>query len=525
MLTAAGSVIPGFGNVSGFLAGTAIDLIYGKDINKLVDYVADLFDDNKIYVFTCPNCGYSWTRKEEDLIFDSDEDGYTESYSESVCSSEALVEEFKEKFDDFLERVDAAIVNALSTKELTAEMAVEGDAIREVDEATASQYYYLAGLCSLLYAKEHASDPDASEFAVCAEAYLARANSLLPDNEYELMQQAAMSLAAKTPEECVNVGTLDTANYQFPDVTLFEEDWLISIYEYCRFHSMYVADVCATRTDEGQFGDEFYLKLWKPGLKFQDKDYRMYSNVNVARYCTDREDGENVTYEESNALNAVVTTSGYSIDTCDVEDLFDRAWLEGCVYYAESVVEKVNPYVAPHVKGQLSILERISELGDCYPVMLACYALGRYYEKGIGVEKNLAKARMYYQKAGCEKELARLENETSASAESCSLSENEAEYAEEVKVCLENGEISNGERRLLEKLRVKLGISDDRAAEIEASLSDPQLTEAEQEYVDGYNECLRESGVITSGERRLLNKLRITLGISESRAEELEKIN
>lgn len=67
VLTAAGSVIPGFGNVSGFIAGTAIDIIYGKDINKLVDYVADQFDDNKIYTFTCPKCGNVWMRNEDEL--------------------------------------------------------------------------------------------------------------------------------------------------------------------------------------------------------------------------------------------------------------------------------------------------------------------------------------------------------------------------------------------------------------------------------------------------------------------------
>ena len=69
VLSAAGSVIPGFGTVSGFIAGTAIDVIYGKDINKLVDKVADAFDDNKIYVFTCPNCGHTWTRHEDELMY------------------------------------------------------------------------------------------------------------------------------------------------------------------------------------------------------------------------------------------------------------------------------------------------------------------------------------------------------------------------------------------------------------------------------------------------------------------------
>lgn len=63
VLTVAGSVIPGFGNIAGFVAGTVIDVVYGDDINKLVDKVADEFESHKVYVFTCPNCGKSWTKR------------------------------------------------------------------------------------------------------------------------------------------------------------------------------------------------------------------------------------------------------------------------------------------------------------------------------------------------------------------------------------------------------------------------------------------------------------------------------
>lgn len=63
VLAAAGSVIPGFGNIAGFLAGGAIDLAYGKDINKYIDEIADMFDTYKVYVFTCPKCGKSWTKR------------------------------------------------------------------------------------------------------------------------------------------------------------------------------------------------------------------------------------------------------------------------------------------------------------------------------------------------------------------------------------------------------------------------------------------------------------------------------
>lgn len=98
----------------------------------------------------------------------------------------------------------------------------------------------------------------------------------------------------------------------------------------------------------------------------------------------------------------------------------------------------------------------------------------------------------------------------------------EKEYLDELKACLEeDGEISSRERRLLNRLRERLGITEGRAEELEAFLLNPQLTEEEQEYLDEYKIC-KEEGEISSREKRLLDKLRVKLRISEDRARELE---
>ncbi len=104
------------------------------------------------------------------------------------------------------------------------------------------------------------------------------------------------------------------------------------------------------------------------------------------------------------------------------------------------------------------------------------------------------------------------------------MTENEKEYLEEIKACLEeDGEISSKERRLLDRLRNSLGISVERAEELEKSLQEIQLTEEEKEYMEEYKACWEE-GEISSKERRLLDKLRNRLGISEERAKEIEEI-
>jgi len=122
-------------------------------------------------------------------------------------------------------------------------------------------------------------------------------------------------------------------------------------------------------------------------------------------------------------------------------------------------------------------------------------------------------------------EIERRENLDDKKATDSSVNENnENEYLEELKACLADGELGGSERRLLNKLRIKLGISEERAAELEASLQKPQLTEEEQEYLEAYQDAL-EDGVVSEKERRLLDKLMKINNISEERAKEIEMLN
>ena len=104
-----------------------------------------------------------------------------------------------------------------------------------------------------------------------------------------------------------------------------------------------------------------------------------------------------------------------------------------------------------------------------------------------------------------------------------SLSSEEEKYKEEVLFCLEDGgSISDDDRKYLERKRTKFGISPERAAEIE-SMCKPQLTENEQEYLETFKEMVSD-GEISERKRRLLDRERESLGISQERAEEIEHI-
>ena len=101
-------------------------------------------------------------------------------------------------------------------------------------------------------------------------------------------------------------------------------------------------------------------------------------------------------------------------------------------------------------------------------------------------------------------------------------SSSEEEYLTELKACLDDGVIGASERRLLNKLRDKLGISEERAKELEESFKATQLTDDEKEYLDEFK-AASENGIVSEKERRLLEKLRKMLAISEERAREIEK--
>lgn len=112
---------------------------------------------------------------------------------------------------------------------------------------------------------------------------------------------------------------------------------------------------------------------------------------------------------------------------------------------------------------------------------------------------------------------------TTQNSQNMGLSANEQKYIEEVKECLADGEIGKTGRKLLNMTREQLGISEARAAELEASVVAPQLTDEEKEYLETYREACAD-GKISDGERRMLDRYRSKLGISESRAKEIERM-
>lgn len=103
------------------------------------------------------------------------------------------------------------------------------------------------------------------------------------------------------------------------------------------------------------------------------------------------------------------------------------------------------------------------------------------------------------------------------------FTEEEKQYMDEVRYMLEDDdEIDEKESHLLERFRQKFNLSEDRANELKnILLSAVDLNSQELEYLKEY-ETFIQDGEIKERERQLLNRVANLLGISEYRTLEIE---
>jgi len=107
---------------------------------------------------------------------------------------------------------------------------------------------------------------------------------------------------------------------------------------------------------------------------------------------------------------------------------------------------------------------------------------------------------------------------------SAELTDDDLKYMEEIRFCLEDdGNIDPKERSLLERRRVKLGISEERAAELEVMVTcaEEKLSAEEQEYCDAVTEYIAD-GELAESDLRLLARLASSLDITAEREKELQ---
>lgn len=102
------------------------------------------------------------------------------------------------------------------------------------------------------------------------------------------------------------------------------------------------------------------------------------------------------------------------------------------------------------------------------------------------------------------------------------LTNNEDEFLNEVRFCLDNdGIIDSEEQVYLDKVSQKLGLTQTKAQELQNSLISPLLTDYEKKYIEVISK-LTIDGKIPPSSQRLVEKYRELYEVSSQRAEELE---
>lgn len=102
------------------------------------------------------------------------------------------------------------------------------------------------------------------------------------------------------------------------------------------------------------------------------------------------------------------------------------------------------------------------------------------------------------------------------------LTNNEDEFLNEVRFCLDNdGIIDSEEQVYLDKVSQKLGLTQTKAQELQNSLISPKLTDNEKKYIEAISE-LTIDGKIPPSSQRIVERYRKLYEVSSQRAEELD---
>lgn len=453
----------------------------------------------------------------------------TSSNSEPQSTTEEKEQrKFLKCFNDYLDNeteIIENIENAISfIDDVTKQsIVIENDIVK-------SEFFYLNALCCLFYSKEH---PEDSSLCERGDSFIHRALNLLDDEEYRFMALLYRSLlfdnnipgiAARQrqiSDQCPVISKMENC--------LLKTEYWETVYNDVLHYSLLSS--CMILEKKEKYREA--LQCWELMHRLSDG----YSQF-IAAYFMFAYHYYNTPGIERNGklafkyANEVLSIYDFS-ENFNSDDLSHQYWQQclseiGCMY-------KEGDGVETNYQKAWEYLSKAVELGGYSDAFID---MADMFEKGLGVPQSNAKAIELYQQAAklddedaieklkeLQVKSANIGNIVSSlqSANHNNNTQQEQEYVELLKECLEeDNDISPRERRILEKLRVKLGISEIRAKELEEQLLVPQLTEDEQEYLEEYKTCLEEDGEISSKEKRLLEKLRIALGISEERCRTIE---
>ena len=432
VLATLGCIVPGFGSISGFLVGTGIDLIYGRDIDKLIDKVADIFEEKKVYVFDCPNCGKSWATTVDLKKDDSDLDDEIEDILKNLKEYERLQNNNSERVDEDL-------------KELFYD---ESEAVIVNDNSNGSE----------------------------------KSSQIVSSHSVNMLLIEVLFDVAKT----FNILSKD-----FYDAV--SKVFIITNDEYEKLDR--ISDVSTEAKAE---------------MKSQLKNFYADVITHISQACRGTMDSPVLVERSAVNLPFSMEVHGvYPIDLDDSKKLVVGVIRTGILHTGDRVsLDQGNNALIESISMFGKLLDQ-AEAGDVCAIIVPSDFI------------NDNDMRVFYKIPQLIHECGNLSD--CSNNRQKEITEADEEYMMEYKTCLEEGAtISHKERRLLNHLRDSLGISPERGIELETLCLLSTLSYEEKEYVAEVKACLADGSVMSDRERRLLNRLAVSLNIDEERARELE---
>lgn len=515
------AIFPGVGTAVGAAAGFVASAMFHTAVNEGVDQIVDIAEENVsdiVYEFICPKCGKKWSRKvnlNKKAINDvkgscsnSNSSGYSQT-SSCVDNDFDWQAKFFEDYECYFDDRDEILSTKESVKDFVNELLSNMQDCEDCE--IRGHYNFFISFVCLQYSLCNLND-NLFDFAL---PYIEQALSNNPNEEYLLLFNI-LHIAKSSPNEDVIFHLLEIVDIESVETELVNTEYWKIVFEII-LHNKIVNDFLPLyeKTNE-------YAKLLKLlfAYSFEDIGYK----ISVCNMISDAYEGLGDHSKQFEYIRSAVELADFEneFDPNDPDHSYWLIALENLGYcYSEGVG------VPKDTVRALEIYTKCAKLGSD----IAMRNIGDMYENGEAVEQNYETSLLWYKKAidagydDAQEDIDRVKTLIAGFNSKDTNTTAENEYLEELKACLEeDGEISTKERRLLERFREKLGISAERAKELEDSLSTSQLTDAEQEYLEEYKACLEDDGEIYPKERRLLNRLRDTLGIPEERAIELEKL-
>lgn len=450
------AILPGLGTVIGAAAGFIGSAMFNQKVNEKIDDAVDVFTDFELE-YNCPKCGYSWTG---DTVIDD--------------TGEELIEEGDGEILDSVLRILNVIADTcgIYLSDIRPESHLENDlGIDILDNVQIIINLEREFNCKLKGDVD--VDADKSDY-IYVDDFI---EELLGVSLFESLDDYLQDSESYSSNlEAINA----ILNKELPIKEMFEEMCSISVNTKTKIlESKLAAYITALRVEcflelaNGGFADypekEDQLMLQKEllidGLADMETISVRHPNNDEYKYLLYAEKMLNAFWVES------ITDKSYYVNLgVELNNSLKHIDFKDYVFNDGFVEEEICKPVVDHID---QMFQKISGGNDS----------GRK-ETTVG-------------------------------------SEQEQKYLEEVRATLEDGEIGPRERKALERHRVRLGISEERAEELESSLVTPSFSDDEIKYLEEVKFVL-EDGEIGPRERKSLERHRVRLGISEERAKEIE---